>query len=165
MSPDLTNIGSSNDFLPADSLLGASWFRLHLSESAPLERTVMNDDAHEPRVITLGEGMAETYGGGQIEWLANKHLTPGAEMTFGHVRLGPGGANMRHVHPNCHELLFVLEGCIEHDLGSSTLQLNKGDLLHIPIGVPHQARNHGSEDCVMVVTYSSEDRQTVPVDD
>lgn len=121
----------------------------------------MVNDHDAPRIVQVGSGKTEPYGWGEIEWLANKDLTPGSEMTLGQVRLGPGGSNPRHIHPNCHELLLVLSGCIEHDLGASTVELKAGSLLHVPIGVPHQARNNGKTDCLMIVTYSTEDRKTV----
>ena len=116
----------------------------------------------EPRIVHLGQGIAERSDWGTIEWLANRRLTPGAELTFGHVRLEPGASNPRHLHPNCHELLYVLEGAIDHELDGVTVRLEAGDLLHIPIGAPHQAHNRDDRPCVVVVTYSTEDRQTLP---
>ncbi len=116
----------------------------------------------QPRIVRLGEGMAERSDWGTIEWLANRRLTPGAEMTFGHVRLEPGASNPRHLHPNCHELLYVVEGAIDHELAGVTVRLEAGALLHIPMGAPHQAHNRDDRPCVVVVTYSTEDRQTLP---
>ena len=78
------------------------------------------------RVVSRGDGRREEFGWGRIEWLANHELTPGAELTLGHVVLQPDKSNPRHYHPNCHELLYVLEGAIEHDLGGETVKLCDG---------------------------------------
>ncbi len=124
----------------------------------------MTDESTAARVVSLGDGRREQFGWGRIEWLANHQFTPGAEMTLGHVVLEPEKSNPRHYHPNCHELLYVLEGAIEHDVGGETVKLSTGSLLHIPLGAPHQARNVGEDPAVLLVIYSSATRETVYID-
>ncbi|MBM4437085.1 MAG: cupin domain-containing protein [Actinobacteria bacterium] len=114
--------------------------------------------------IARGRGDRHKYAWGVIEWLANAVLTPGAGMTFGHVVLDPGAHNPRHLHPNCHELLYVVAGSLEHELGDQVVRLPSGSLLHIPQGVVHQARNLLDTPCEILVAYSSERRETVFVD-
>ncbi len=113
-------------------------------------------------LLRRGQGVVEASDWGSIEWLANRRLMPGAAMTFGAVRLAPGASNPRHLHPNCHELLYVVAGALDHDLDETTVRLEAGALLHIPQGVPHQAHNRGVCPCEVIVVYSSDDRQTLP---
>ena len=117
-----------------------------------------------PRVVSLGDGCRDEFDWGAIEWLANSALLAGSAMSFGHVVLQAGAANPRHYHPNCQELLFVLEGSVDHEVGGQTVELGSGALLHIPQGTAHQARAR-DRGAVMVVVYSTEQRETVWVED
>ncbi len=121
----------------------------------------MATPSDEPRVVTVGQGRQDAVPGVTLEWLADATLMPGCEMTFGRAQLEPGASNPPHFHPNCHELLFVLEGTIEHPLGPKTVRLTPGSLLHIPQGVTHNARNVGGDVATLLVAYSSDSRETV----
>ena len=121
----------------------------------------MATPSDEPRVVTVGQGRQDAVPGVTLEWLADATLMPGCEMTFGRAQLEPGASNPPHFHPNCHELLFVLEGRIEHPLGSKCVTLTPGSLLHIPQGVTHNAHNVGSDVATLLVAYSSDSRETV----
>ena len=121
--------------------------------------------AEEPRVVTVGQGRRDYVPGVALEWLADANLTPGSQMTFGRAQFEPGSSNPVHYHPNCHELVFVAEGTIEHMLGSQTVTLSAGSLLHVPQGVRHRARNIGDGVATLLVAFSSEARQTVFLDD
>lgn len=101
---------------------------------------------------------------GRIEWLVSGELNPGAELTFGYCEIFPGRENPRHVHPNCDEALYVLEGALEHELDGEVVPLAAGQALHIPRGLPHQARNPGAHPARLVVAYSTGDRRIVPVE-
>jgi quercetin dioxygenase-like cupin family protein len=70
-------------------------------------------------------------------------------------------ANPRHYHPNCDEVLYVVEGTIEHTLGAETYAMHQGDAISIPAGVVHNARNTGSAEAILLLAFSSPDRQTV----
>ena len=121
-------------------------------------------EAEEPRVVTVGQGRQDYVPGVALEWLADANLTPGSGMTFGRAQFEPGSSNPEHYHPNCHELVFVAEGTIEHWLGSQTVTLTAGSLLHVPQGVRHRARNVGEDTATLLVAFSSEARQTVFLD-
>lgn len=121
-------------------------------------------EAKEPRVVTVGRGRRDYVPGVSLEWLADENLTPGSGMTFGRAQFEPGSSNPVHYHPNCHELVFVAEGTIEHTLGSQTVTLSAGSLLHVPQGVRHRAINVGEDTATLLVAFSSEARQTVFLD-
>ena len=97
---------------------------------------------------------------GQIEWLVSGVLGNSRAMTFGRVTIQRGKSNPRHRHPNCDEVLYLIQGRLEHTLGDEKVTLEPGDTISIPIGVAHNARSLGPEDAVMVVAYSNADRQT-----
>ncbi len=99
---------------------------------------------------------------GTLQWLVTGERGTSREMTLGRVTIRPGMANPLHVHPNCEEILYVQHGHIEHTLpNGGTTELRAGDAIVIPQGVPHQARNLGDDDCVVVVAFSDAWRQTI----
>jgi len=98
---------------------------------------------------------------GQITWLVSGGLGNSEAMTFGRVRIKPGQANPRHMHPNSEEILYLLSGELEHSLGDSVFRMAPGDVISIPVGVFHNARAVGSRDAEMVVVFSTPDRQMV----
>ncbi len=108
---------------------------------------------------------AEHTSWGSLTWLVNGELMPGARQTFGVVTIAPGKANPLHLHPNCEEVLYVLSGECSHTLGDETFHLAPGGLIRIPQGMPHQARCVSQEPLVVVVSFSSPDRQTIAIAD
>ncbi len=99
---------------------------------------------------------------GALTWYANRELGNSTEMTVGRCMLKPGQSNPRHYHPNCTEILVVFQGRIRHtnDLGSET-NLEEGDTVTVPPNIWHQATNIGSNDVILLVVFSSADRQTI----
>lgn len=83
------------------------------------------------------------------------------EITFGYVQIEPGQKNPRHYHPNSSEVLFLIEGELDHSLGDENFHLTAGMSIFIPIGVEHDARNNGGITARMVVAYPTGDRQAV----
>ena len=63
----------------------------------------------------------------------------------------PGGKNPLHIHPNCEEVLHLLEGSINHivedDEGKLVdYKMETGDTCVVPRGKKHQAINTGSSE-------------------
>jgi mannose-6-phosphate isomerase-like protein (cupin superfamily) len=111
------------------------------------------------------ESQAATTSWGTVSWLINEVITEGAEQTFGVVTINPGQSNPLHLHPNCEEILYVLSGSCEHRLGDATVGLSPGMAICVPRGTPHCARTTSPERLVVVVSFSSPDRQTVNLGD
>jgi quercetin dioxygenase-like cupin family protein len=62
-------------------------------------------------------------------------------------------AAARHSHPG-EELVYVTEGLIEYQLeGQPPITLKAGDVLFIPHGTPHSAKNVGSGKAAELATY------------
>jgi quercetin dioxygenase-like cupin family protein len=101
---------------------------------------------------------------GNLVWLVGSDDMPGAQQTFGVVTVHPGKRNPLHRHPNCEELLYVLEGEADHLLGDEMYRLKAGDVIRIPQGVPHWARATSDSPVVAIISFSSGDRQTENLD-
>ena len=108
---------------------------------------------------TLAGANNEKHSWGELTWLVNSALVPGAKMTLGTCLIQPGKSNPLHRHPNCDELLVVTSGrCIKR-IGDETVELGTGESVVIPRGMPHQATAIGDEPMTCVIAYDSPDRQ------
>ncbi|HVQ42955.1 MAG TPA: cupin domain-containing protein [Vicinamibacterales bacterium] len=79
---------------------------------------------------------------------------PGREVVQTIVELDPGVRSSRHTHPG-EEIVYVLEGApLEYEVeGKPTATLKPGDVLFIPAGTPHAARNVGNRKGAELATY------------
>jgi quercetin dioxygenase-like cupin family protein len=78
---------------------------------------------------------------------------PGREVVQARVALDPGAAFPRHSHPG-EEIIYVLEGSLEYEIeGKPPVTLKAGDVLFIPAGTIHAARNVGSVVASELATY------------
>jgi quercetin dioxygenase-like cupin family protein len=105
---------------------------------------------------------AELAPWGSVEWAVREGDPPGAEQTFAIAVFDPGESNAEHTHPNCEEIVYVMEGELEHTLGGQRTRLVAGDLIVVPRGVPHRLINTGAAPARTVIVFSSPDRQFVP---
>ena len=78
---------------------------------------------------------------------------PGREAVQVRVDLAPGVAFGRHTHPG-EEIIYVLAGSIEYDVdGKPPVTLKAGDVLFIPAGTVHAAKNVGTVPASELATY------------
>ena len=78
---------------------------------------------------------------------------PGREAIQVRVSFDPGAAFGRHRHPG-EEIIYVLEGSLEYEIeGRPRVTLEAGDVLFIPTGTIHSARNAGSVKAAELATY------------
>ena len=78
---------------------------------------------------------------------------PGREAVQVRVDLDPGVAFGKHTHPG-EEIIYVLEGSLEYQIeGEPPVTLKAGDVLFIPAGTIHSARNVGSGTGSELATY------------
>lgn len=104
---------------------------------------------------------AEATAFGAVHWISREGDPPGAEMTVGLAVFDAGKSNAEHVHPNCEEVVYVLEGSVEHTLGGQRTMLHAGDLIVVPRGVPHRLINTTDAPVRVYIVFSSPDRQFV----
>ena len=112
-------------------------------------------------LASKGSGQLAEFAWGNIEWLFNAELAPGAEQTLGYVEIAPGEKNPLHAHPNCEELLFLIEGELDHSLEGAVYQMQPGQAIRVPAGAKHDARNTSTRTARMVIIYSDPARQMV----
>jgi quercetin dioxygenase-like cupin family protein len=98
---------------------------------------------------------------GRINWHVSGPLGNSDSMTTGIVMIEAGQANPRHFHPNCDEVLHVLQGRIRHTMNEVTVDMGPGDTVSIPKGVLHNATNIGETPAVMAISFSSPWREVV----
>ncbi len=78
---------------------------------------------------------------------------PGREVLQVRVDFAPGSAFGKHRHPG-EEIVYVLEGRLEYQVESAPpVTLEAGDVLFIPAGAVHSARNVGRGNGAELATY------------
>ncbi len=77
----------------------------------------------------------------------------GREAIQVRVDIAPGVLAPRHTHPG-EEIIYVLEGTLEYEVeGKPPVTLKAGDVLFIPIGAIHSAKNVGTVNAAELATY------------
>ena len=116
---------------------------------------------NKPVVLRKADIKTQEYPWGSLTWFAGQAVGNSQEITVGKCVIHPGQANPRHNHPNCCEVLVVMQGKISHTLDEGKeCTLTEGDVISVPPHVAHQARNIGDTDAVLFITFSAGDRQT-----
>jgi quercetin dioxygenase-like cupin family protein len=78
---------------------------------------------------------------------------PGREVVQARVDFDPGVAFPKHRHPG-EEIIYVLEGTLEYQVEDKPpVTLKAGDVLFIPAGAVHSAKNVGSGPGAELGTY------------
>lgn len=78
---------------------------------------------------------------------------PGREVVQVRVDFAPGAAFGMHRHPG-EEIVYVIEGELEYEVeGRGTVTLKAGEVMFIPDGVAHAARNTGHANGAELATY------------
>lgn len=95
---------------------------------------------------------------GKLRWFASRALGNSDTMTIGEATVSVGKENPPHWHPNTDEILHVAKGHIMHRVGDKEYEMKAGDTVVIPEGTIHNARNIGTEDAVLMVSFNSADR-------
>ena len=76
----------------------------------------------------------------------------GRETLQALVSLEPGASFPRHTHPG-EEVIYVTQGTIEYEVAGKLVTVKAGEVLFIPYGVVHAARNPGKEPAAELATY------------
>ena len=103
--------------------------------------------------LALPVAQAQQVGARRIDLQRHDLSVPGREVVQVIVELEPGTTAPRHSHPG-EEVIYVLEGTWEYTLdGKPPVVLKAGDVLFIPAGVIHSARNVGTGRGTELATY------------
>src|SRR4051812_22210950 len=78
---------------------------------------------------------------------------PGREVVQVRVDFDAGYVSPRHTHPG-EEIIYVLEGTLEYVIGSKPpVRVQAGDVLFVPAGTIHSAKNIGSRNGAELPPY------------
>jgi quercetin dioxygenase-like cupin family protein len=103
--------------------------------------------------LTIPSAQAQPAGITRTELQRHDLSVPGREAIQVRVALAPGIAFPSHTHPG-EEIIYVLTGAIEYQVeGKPPVTLTAGDVLFIPPGTAHAAKNVGSDDASELATY------------
>ncbi len=110
-------------------------------------------------VLIVGSGLAPHVALSQQQGVKRTDLqrhdlsVPGREVVQARVDIAPGVVAAKHNHPG-EEIVYVIEGLLEYEVeGKPPVTLKRGDVLFIPTGAFHTAKNVGSGNAAELATY------------
>jgi quercetin dioxygenase-like cupin family protein len=78
---------------------------------------------------------------------------PGREAVQVRIDFAPGSSFGKHKHPG-EEIIYVTEGLLEYEIeGKPSVTLKAGEVLFIPAGTIHAAKNVGNTNAAELATY------------
>jgi quercetin dioxygenase-like cupin family protein len=104
--------------------------------------------------LVLQVARAQQVGSKRIDLQRHDLSIGGREVVQAIVELDPGVTSARHTHPG-EEIVYVLAGApLEYQLeGRPPVTLKPGEVLFIPAGTVHAAKNVGREKGAELATY------------
>src|SRR5687768_7600473 len=110
-------------------------------------------------MLIVGSGLAsdaaqaQQTGSKRTDLQRHDLSAPGREVIQVRVDFDPGYASPRHTHPG-EEIVYVLEGTLEYEIeGQPRATVKPGDVLFVPAGTIHAAKNVGSGNGAELATY------------
>jgi quercetin dioxygenase-like cupin family protein len=110
-------------------------------------------------MLILGSGVAPDVARAQQTGTKRTDLqrhdlsAPGREVIQVRVDFDPGYVSPRHTHPG-EEIIYVLEGTLEYEVeGKPPVRVKPGDVLFVPAGTVHSAKNVGNGNGAELATY------------
>lgn len=90
-------------------------------------------------VLQVGEGREFAVGNDRV--IVKVEPTDTSGFALVEYELAPGNGPGQHVHDDCNETYYVLDGELVFRLGRETRLLQAGSLVHVPAGTVHGFRN------------------------
>jgi len=112
--------------------------------------------------IAAGQPVPQPPGVTRTELQRHDLSTPGREAIQMRIAIAPGVTFPDHSHPG-EEIIYVLEGTFEYRVEGRPVTVGAGEVLFIPAGTVHAARNIGSGNAVELATYIVEKGQPLLV--
>ena len=103
--------------------------------------------------LCVGAAHAQNAGVSRADLQRHDLSAAGREAIQVRVDFQPGAVAAKHKHPG-EEIVYVLKGTLEYQLeGQPPATLKAGDVLFIPYGTPHSAKNVGADPASELATY------------
>ena len=108
--------------------------------------------------VALHVVQAQQAGAKRTELQRHELSMPGREVIQVRVDLEPGVAFPSHTHPG-EEIIYVIEGTWQYEIGGKPVTAKAGDVLFVPAGTIHSAKNVGTGNAAELATYLVEKGQ------
>ena len=102
--------------------------------------------------LTLHAADAQQAGTKRTDLQRHDLSAQGREVIQVRVDFDPGYVAPKHTHPG-EEIIYVIEGVLEYDIGGTVSRVKAGDVLFVPTGTIHTARNVGNGNGAELATY------------
>ena len=103
--------------------------------------------------LALNVARSQESGIKRTDLLQHDLVVSGREVVQVRVDFAPGVAFPPHSHPG-EEIAYVIEGVLEYGLeGNPQVTLKAGEVLFIPAGTVHSAKNVGDSNAAELATY------------
>jgi quercetin dioxygenase-like cupin family protein len=102
--------------------------------------------------LALHLAQAQQAGSKRTDLQRHDLSAPGREVVQVRVDFDPGYFAPMHTHPG-EEIIYVLEGTLEYAIGGKVTRVKAGNVLFVPAGTPHTAKNIGTTHAAELATY------------
>jgi quercetin dioxygenase-like cupin family protein len=103
--------------------------------------------------LVLHGAQAQQLGSKRTDLQRHDLSVPGREVIQVRVDIDPGVTFPKHRHPG-EEIIYVIEGSLEYEVeGKPPVTLKAGEVLFVPAGAVHSARNVGKGNGAELGTY------------
>jgi quercetin dioxygenase-like cupin family protein len=102
--------------------------------------------------VALHVAQAQQAGTKRTDLQRHDLSAPGREVVQVRVDFDPGYVAPRHTHPG-EEIIYVIEGSLEYEIDGQLAKVKAGDVLFVPAGAIHTAKNIGSGNGAELATY------------
>jgi quercetin dioxygenase-like cupin family protein len=102
--------------------------------------------------VALQVVLGQQPGATRTELQRHDLSVPGREVIQVRVELAPGVVFPSHTHPG-EEIIYVIEGTWAYEIAGKPVTAKAGDVLFVPAGTIHSAKNAGSGIAAELATY------------
>jgi quercetin dioxygenase-like cupin family protein len=109
--------------------------------------------------LVVGSGLAlyvvraQQSGTKRTELQRHDLSAPGREVVQVRIDFAPGAVAPRHSHPG-EEIIYVIDGSLQYEVeGKPPVTLHAGEVLFVPAGTIHAAKNVGGGNGAELATY------------
>ena len=103
--------------------------------------------------LLLHGAQAQQSGSKRTDLQRHDLSVPGREVIQVRVDIDPGVTFPKHKHPG-EEIIYVIEGSLEYEVeGKPPVTLKAGEVLFVPAGAVHSAKNVGRDNGAELGTY------------